>query len=82
MTHELGFFKIILVTIIPRTRVGYELLDIGQNRSTESAIIGSYPISVNGIIVLLNTDQTLDENIVNFIFYRLESSTILEEHFP
>ena len=42
------YFKSIYLTIIPRTRVGYGLLD------TESAIINSYPTSVSGIIVLLN----------------------------
>ena len=46
----------IYLTIILQTRVGYELLDIADEvRSTESAIISSYPTSVSGIIVLLNT---------------------------
>ena len=43
------------LTIIPRTRIGYELLDNGRGASTESAIISSYPTSVSGIIVLFNT---------------------------
>ena len=53
------------LTFIPRTCVGYELLDSGRG-NTESAIISSYTTSVSGMIVLLNTKK-LDKNISNFI---------------
>ena len=48
--------------IIPRTHVGYELLDY---------IISSHPTSVSEIVVLLNTN---DKNVSNNIFYRLRFS--------
>ena len=51
-------------------------------RSTESAIISSYPTGVSRIIILLNTKHCLDKNISNFIFYQLEVSIILRENFP
>ena len=41
-------YDTIHLTIIPRTRVGYELFDSGRGAKP-------YPISVSGIIVLLNT---------------------------
>ena len=42
-----------------------------------SDVITSYPTSVNGIFVLIIKYQTLDKNISNFIFYRLEFSEII-----
>ena len=50
-------------------------------RSTESAIISSYPTSVSGIIVFIKY-QTLDKKISNFIFFRLEFSANLGGNFP
>ena len=44
------------LTIIPRARVGYEVIDSQRGyeaRSAELAIIISYPTSASGIIVLL-----------------------------
>ena len=41
------------LTIIPWTRVGYEMID--SQRGAELAIIISYPTSASGIIVLLKT---------------------------
>ena len=46
-----------IINNIPLTRVGYELLDSGRAADTKSAIISSYPTSVSGTIVLLNTRQ-------------------------
>ena len=46
--------KSIYLTIIPRARVGYEMID-SQRLRAELAIITSYPTSVSGIIVLLKT---------------------------
>ena len=43
------------LTIIPRGRVGYEMLKANEARSAELAIIISYPTINNGIIVLLKT---------------------------
>ena len=44
------------LTIIPRGRVGYEMIDIANEaHSAELAIIISYPTSPSGIIVLLIT---------------------------
>ena len=47
------------LTIIPRTCVGYEL-------RTSSAIISSYPTSVSGIIVLLNTKHWINISLILF----------------
>ena len=54
----LGFAKFYLayreqLTITPRARVGYEMID--EARSAELAIIISYPTSVSGKIVFLIT---------------------------
>ena len=59
-------------------RVGYELLD--KVWSIESAIISSYPTSVNGIIALLNTKHWIK-------IFRILVSTdsrfgLFEENFP
>ena len=43
------------LTIIPRMRVGYELLDSGRGAKHRAGYHSSYPTSVSGIIVLLNT---------------------------
>ena len=43
------------LTIIPRERVGYEMIVANEARSAELAIIISYQISASGIIVLLKT---------------------------
>ena len=43
------------LTIIPRGRVGYEMIVANEARSAELAIIISYQISTSGIIVLLKT---------------------------
>ena len=42
-----------LITIIPRARVGYEMID--SQRGAEVALIISYPTSASGIIALLKT---------------------------
>ena len=41
------------LTIIPRERVGYEVIVANEARSAELAIIISYPTSASGIILLL-----------------------------
>ena len=46
------------LTIIPRARVGYEMI-ANEARSAELAII-SYPTSAGGIIVLLNRPQNIE----------------------
>ena len=51
--YFLGIY--IILTIIPRGRVGYEMLAANETRSAELAIIISYPTSASGIIVLLKT---------------------------
>ena len=43
------------LTIIPRGRVGYEMIVANEARSAELATIISYRISASGIIVLLKT---------------------------
>ena len=48
---------------------------------TESAFISSYPTSVSGIIILLNTKHLI-KNISSFVFFRLEFSAIMRENFP
>ena len=45
----------IYLTIIPRVRVGYEMVGASEARNAELAIIISYPSSTSGIIVLLQT---------------------------
>ena len=50
-------------------------------RSTDLAIISSYSTSMSGIVQCFIKYQTLDKNISNFIFYRLEFSAILREIF-
>ena len=47
-------FNELYLTIIPRADVGYEMI-ANEARSTELAIIISYPTSASGIIVLLKT---------------------------
>ena len=68
------------LTIIPRTRVGYELLDSGRgakHRVGYHKLISNKREWNNCFIKY----QTLDKNISNYIFYRLEFSAILWEHF-
>ena len=63
-----------LTIYIPRTRVGFDLLDSGRgadNRMPKKREWDNYFIKY----------QALDKNISNFIFYWLEFSTILRETF-
>ena len=48
-----NFFR--YLAIIPRARVGYEMIVANEARSAELALIISYPPSASGIIVLLKT---------------------------
>ena len=69
------------LTSIPRARVGYELLDSGrgaEHRVGYHKLISNKREWNNCFIKY----QTLDENISNFIFYRLEFSAILRGNFP
>ena len=51
------------LTIIPRGRVGYEMIDnANEAHSAELAIIISYPTSASGITVLLKRPQNLVES--------------------
>ena len=45
------------LTIIPRARVGYEMID--SQRGAELAIIISYPTNANGIIFFINNNQEM-----------------------
>ena len=69
------------LTIIPRTCVGYELLDSG--RGAEHLVRYHKLISNkrewNNCFIKY---QTLDKYISNFIFHRLEFLAILREKFP
>ena len=70
----------IYLTIIPRTRVGYELLDSGRgakHRVGYHKLISNKREWNNCFIKY----QTLDINISNYIFYRLEFSAILWKNF-
>ena len=51
--HILFIKTVAYLTIIPRTCVGYEMID--SQRNGYDIIIISYPTCVNGIIVLLKT---------------------------
>ena len=73
--------KLRYLTIIPRTRVGYELLDSGRgakHRVGYHKLISNKRKWNNCFIKY----QTLDKNISNYIFYRLEFSAILWKQFP
>ena len=68
------------LTIIPRTRVGYELLDSGRGAKQR---VGYHKLisnkrEWNNCFIKY---QTLDKNISNYIFYRLEFSAILWKNF-
>ena len=66
----------VYLTIIPRTRVGYELLDSGRgakHRVGYHKLISNKREWNNCFIKY----QTQDKNISNCIFYRLEFSAIL-----
>ena len=52
-------FRVVYLTIIPRARVGYEMVD-SQRGAAELAITISYPTSASGIIVLLKTPKELN----------------------
>ena len=47
--------SIVYLTIIPRARVGYEMIfnETNEARSAELAVIISYPTSTSGIVILL-----------------------------
>ena len=64
-----SYWYLVYLTIIPRTRVGYEFLDSDEV---------SNKCELNNCFVKY---QTLNKNISNFIFYQLEFSTILREKF-
>ena len=69
-------YDTIHLTIIPRTRVGYELLDSGRgakHRVGYHKLISNKREWNNCFIKY----QTLDKNILNYIFYRLEFLAIL-----
>ena len=71
----------IYLTIIPRTCDGYEFLDSGrgaEHRLSYHKLIFNKREWNNCFIKY----QTLDKNISNIIFYRLEFSAILRENFP
>ena len=53
------FSFLFYLTIIPRARVGYEMIDSqrGAQRRSELATVISYPTCASGIIVLLKTPQ-------------------------
>ena len=79
------------LTIIPRERVGYEIVEADEARSAELVIIISYPTSASGIIVLLKTPtkyreffptlfvKTTDFQLV-FNFEQTRTVTIFGEH--
>ena len=71
----------IYLTILPRKRVGYELLDSG--RGVEHRVGYHKFISTkrewNNCFIKY---QTLDKSISNFIFHVLEFLAILRENFP
>ena len=69
------------LTIIPRTRVGYERLDSGRgakHRVGYHKLISNKRERNNCFI----KNQILDKNTSNSIFYRLEFSAILREKLP
>ena len=71
----------IYLTIIPRMRVGYELLDSrrgAKHRVSYHKLISNKREWNNCFIKY----QTLDKNISNYIFYRLEFLAILWKNFP
>ena len=82
--------KRLMIPIIPRVRVGYEMVD--SQRGAELAIIISYPTSASGIIVLLKTPtkyreffptlfvKTTDFQLV-FNFEQTRTVTIFGEHY-
>ena len=85
--------KILLpyLTVIPRVRVGYEMVGGNSARSAELAVIISYPTSVTGIIVLLKTPtkylefsptffvKITDFHVV-FTFEQTRTVTIIGDH--
>ena len=68
-------------TIIPQTRIGYELLD--SRRGAEHRVGYHYKLISNKHVWnnCFIKYQTLDKNIPNFNFYRLEFSAILRKNF-
>ena len=46
-------FRVVYLTIIPRARVGYEMVDSQRGHSAELAITISYPTSASEIIIIL-----------------------------
>ena len=77
--HLAGYLQ--YLTIIPRTRVVYELLDRGRDAEHQVGYheFVSNKREWNNCSV---KDQTLDKNISNCIFYRLEFSAISKDDFP
>ena len=69
-------YDTIHLTIIPRTRVGYELLDSGRGAKHRVGYhkLKSNKREWNNCFIKY---QTLDKNILNYIFYRLEFLAIL-----
>ena len=68
------------LTIIPRSRVGYELLDSGRGAEH---LVGYHKLisnkrEWNNCFIKY---ETLDKNISSFNFYRLEFSAILRGNF-
>ena len=63
LSTDLVNTKCVYLTIIPRARVGYEMLDNSQLGATRLfAIIISYPTSSSGTIVLLKTPPRYKTN--------------------
>ena len=55
LDFTLSYVPMTYLKIIPRERVGYEMVEADEERSAELVIIISYPTSASGINVLLNT---------------------------
>ena len=69
------------LTIIPRMRVGYELLDSGRGAEHRVGYdkLMSNKREWNNCFIKY---QTLNKNISNFIFHELEFRPFLRENFP
>ena len=64
------------VTIVPRARVGYEMI-ANEAYSVELAIIISYPTSASRIIVLLKTIQEILLDLADFVLQKQPEDNLM-----
>ena len=64
------------VTIVPRARVGYEMI-ANEACSVELVIIISYPTSASRIIVLLKTIQEISLDLADFVLQKQPEDNLM-----